>query len=77
MAKQGTIHSNYREIRVIMLDGTEFKTRAATRNDVLTLDIDPTKHPAWNQSISNYVDTKNKQVEGFNDRFQGMSFLNV
>ena len=77
MAKQGTIHPNYREVKVIMLDGTEFKTRAATKNDVLTLDIDPLKHPAWNLNVSNYVDDKNKEVKGFNDRFQGMSFLNI
>ena len=40
---------DYREITVVMTDGTGIKTRSVRGDagDTLKLDIDPTPHPAW------------------------------
>ena len=42
-------HPQYHMITVKMTDGTEFQTRSTwgKEGDTLTLDIDPTSHPAW------------------------------
>ena len=46
--KQG-IHPDYHTITVAMTDGTTFETRSTwgSEGDTLTLEIDPTSHPAW------------------------------
>lgn len=77
MPKPGTIHPNYHAIEVTMLDGTVFMTRSTMKGTSVKLEVDPTRHPAWNQDAGQYIDTKNKQVEGFNDRFQGLNFLDM
>src|SRR3546814_2642906 len=43
------IHPNYHMITVKMTDGTEYQTRSTwgSEGDVMTLEIDPTAHPAW------------------------------
>ncbi|MCL4147743.1 UNVERIFIED_CONTAM: hypothetical protein GTU68_025828 [Idotea baltica] len=43
------IHPDYHTIKVVMTDGTEYTTRSTygSEGDTLTLDIDPTSHPAW------------------------------
>ena len=42
-------HPDYHMITVKMTDGTEFQTRSTwgKEGDTLTLEIDPTSHPAW------------------------------
>ncbi|MBD3729452.1 MAG: 50S ribosomal protein L31 [Sphingomonadales bacterium] len=67
-------HPDYHTITVKMTDGTEFQTRSTwgSEGDTLTLDIDPTSHPAWtggNQRILN----EGGQVARFNKRFGGLS----
>ena len=43
------IHPDYHMITVKMTDGTEYQTRSTwgKEGDVMTLEIDPTAHPAW------------------------------
>ena len=43
------IHPAYHMITVKMTDGTEYQTRSTwgKEGDVMTLEIDPTAHPAW------------------------------
>lgn len=43
------IHPDYHFITVVMNDGTTYQTRSTygSEGDSLTLDIDPTTHPAW------------------------------
>ena len=43
------VHPDYHMIKVQMTDGTVFETRSTwgKEGDTLTLDIDPTSHPAW------------------------------
>ncbi|MBJ57063.1 MAG: 50S ribosomal protein L31 [Rickettsiales bacterium] len=43
------IHPEYHEIKVVMTDGSEFKTRSTfgKPGEILKLDVDPISHPAW------------------------------
>ena len=43
------IHPEYHEIKVVMTDGSEFKTRSTfgKPGETLKLDVDPISHPAW------------------------------
>lgn len=61
------IHPEYKEITVIMTDGTEFKTRSTYGGDEIRLDIDPKSHPAWT-GVQRLVDSGG-QVAKFNKRF--------
>lgn len=67
------IHPDYHEIKVIMTDGTEFRTRSTygKAGDTLKLDVDPTSHPAWTGGAQRLVDTGG-QVARFNKRFKGL-----
>ena len=43
------IHPDYHKITVQMTDGTTYQTRSTwgKEGDTMTLDIDPSVHPAW------------------------------
>ncbi len=43
------IHPEYHEIKVVMTDGSEFKTMSTfgKPGEILKLDVDPISHPAW------------------------------
>ena len=51
-------HPDYHPIKVVMTDGTEYVTRSTygAEGDTLTLDIDPTTHPAWTGGNQHLVD---------------------
>ncbi|NWG44921.1 MAG: 50S ribosomal protein L31 [Alphaproteobacteria bacterium] len=64
-------HPDYHWITVVMNDGTTFRTRSTygSDGDQLTLDIDPTTHPAWtggNQHVTN-----RGRAAKFRDKFKG------
>lgn len=65
------IHPDYHIIKVVMTDGTVFETRSTwgSEGDTMTLDIDPTSHPAWTGGGGKLVDTAG-QVAKFNRRFK-------
>lgn len=71
--KQG-IHPEYHTITVKMTDGTTYQTRSTwgKEGDVMTLEIDPTSHPAWTGGAAKLMDTGG-QVARFNKRFGGLS----
>ena len=56
MKKQG--HPDYHKIQVVMTDGTKYETHSTygTEGDTLTLDIDPTSHPAWTGGSQQILD---------------------
>ncbi len=66
------IHPNYHTIKVVMTDGTSFETRSTwgSEGDTMTLDVDPTSHPAWTGVGGRLVDSAG-QVAKFNRRFEG------
>jgi len=67
------IHPDYHFITVTMTDGTEYKTRSTygKEGDKLTLDIDPTTHPAWTGTQGNLLD-RGGRVSRFKERFKGL-----
>jgi len=67
------IHPDYHMIKVVMTDGTEYETRSTygTAGGQLTLDIDPTTHPAWTGGNQKLLDAGG-QVARFNKRFGGL-----
>lgn len=66
-------HPDYHTINVKMTDGTEFQTKSTwgKEGDTMTLDIDPTSHPAWTGG-QRQVD-QGGRVAQFNKRFGGLS----
>src|SRR5690606_5137718 len=67
------IHPDYHFITVTMTDGTTYKTRSTygKAGDTLTLDIDPTTHPAWTGGQGKLVD-RGGRVSRFKEKFKGI-----
>ena len=67
------IHPDYHFIKVQMTDGTVFETRSTwgKEGDTLTLEIDPTSHPAWTGGKQQLQE--GGRVAAFNKRFGGLS----
>jgi len=67
------IHPDYHEIKVVMTDGTSFKTRSTwgKPSDTLKLEIDPKSHPAWTGGKANIIDSEG-QVAKYEKRFKGL-----
>lgn len=66
-------HPDYHIINVKMTDGTEFQTRSTMGKEghALSLDIDPTSHPAWTGGRQQLQE--GGRVAAFNKRFGGLS----
>ncbi|MEC8287299.1 MAG: 50S ribosomal protein L31 [Pseudomonadota bacterium] len=71
MKKQG--HPDYHKIEVVMTDGTKYETYSTygADGDTLTLDIDPTSHPAWTGGSQQILD-RGGRVSKFNKKFEGL-----
>ncbi|MBL4838259.1 MAG: 50S ribosomal protein L31 [Kordiimonadaceae bacterium] len=67
------IHPDYHTINVVMTDGTTFETRSTwgSEGETMTLEIDPSSHPAWTGGKRSGVE--GGQVAGFKKRFGGFS----
>ncbi len=65
-----TEHPDYHFIRVVMTDGSEYKTRSTygKEGDTLNLDIDPLTHPAWTGGEQKMLD-RGGRVSRFTSRF--------
>jgi large subunit ribosomal protein L31 len=73
MKKLDDFHPDYHMIKVVMTDGTEFDTYSTygKPGDKLTLDIDPTTHPAWTGGDRQLVD-RGGRLSRFKKKFEGM-----
>ncbi|CAL7962931.1 large subunit ribosomal protein L31 [Alphaproteobacteria bacterium] len=71
--KKDTIHPNYRALKVIMTDGTEFMTKSTYHAETLKLDIDTLTHPAWTKEI-NFINQRAGEVARFNEKFGSIKF---
>ena len=69
------IHPKYHEINVVMTDGSTFKTRSTwgKEGDTMSLDIDPTAHPAWTGGGARLLDTGGR-VSKFKKKYEGLGF---
>jgi len=67
------IHPDYHIVDVKMTDGTVFqmKTTWGKEGDTLTLEIDPTVHPAWTGGSSRLLDTGGR-VSKFKNKYAGL-----
>lgn len=73
MKKDG--HPDYHFIDVKLLNGDVVKMRSTygSEGDTLTLDIDPTAHPAWTGGGTKLMDTGGR-VSKFKKKFEGFGF---
>lgn len=64
------IHPDYHEITVVMNDGSSFQTRSTFGEPgaKLTLEIDPTTHPAWTGGGQHLID-RGGRLTRFKKRF--------
>jgi len=69
------IHPDYHMINVKMTDGSEYQTRSTygKEGDTLSLDIDPTAHPAWTGGAQRLMDTGGR-VSKFKKKYEGLGF---
>ena len=67
------IHPDYHTIKVVMTNGDSFETRSTwgSEGDTLTLEIDPSSHPAWTGGTRSMIE--GGQVARFKKRFGGLS----
>jgi large subunit ribosomal protein L31 len=63
------IHPDYKEIKVIMSDGTEFTTRSTmnTKDGIYKSEVDSKNHPFYNENQS--FKKKAGQIDRFNKRY--------
>ena len=68
------IHPDYHTITIQMTDGSKYETRSTwgKEGDTMTLEIDPSAHPAWNGGTGRMLDAGG-QVARFNKRFGGLT----
>lgn len=66
-------HPDYHLITVAMTDGTTYQTRSTygSEGDTLTLDIDPTTHPAWTGGSQTLLD-RGGRVSRFKKKYDGL-----
>ncbi len=69
------IHPDYHFIDVKMTDGTIVQMRSTygKEGDTLSLDIDPTVHPAWTGGSSRLLDAGGR-VSKFKKKYEGLGF---
>ena len=66
------IHPDYHFVEIQLNDGTTYKTRTTygTPGQKVTLDIDPTTHPAWTGGQQQLMD-RGGRLTRFNKKFAG------
>lgn len=69
------IHPAYHFIEVKLTDGTTYRTRSTygKEGDVLSLDIDPSAHPAWTGGSAKLMDAGGR-VSKFKRKYEGLGF---
>jgi large subunit ribosomal protein L31 len=69
------IHPDYHMINVKLTDGTVFQTQSTwgKEGDQLSLDIDPSVHPAWTGGNAKLMDTGGR-VSKFKNKYAGLGF---
>jgi large subunit ribosomal protein L31 len=68
-------HPDYHLINVKMTDGTIFQMKSTwgAKGDQLSLDIDPTVHPAWTGGGGRLLDTGGRGSK-FKNKYAGLGF---
>ncbi len=69
------IHPDYHIVDVKLVDGTivQMKTTWGKEGDTMTLDIDPSVHPAWTGGSARLLDSGGR-VSKFKNKYAGLGF---
>lgn len=69
------IHPDYHMIEVKLTDGSTYQVRSTwgAEGDTLSLDIDPSVHPAWTGGNARLMDTGGR-VSKFKNKYAGLGF---
>ena len=69
------LHPDYHVINVKMTDGTivQMKSTYGSEGDQLSLDIDPSAHPAWTGGNAKLMDTGGRGAK-FKKKYEGLGF---
>lgn len=69
------IHPDYHLITVKMTDGSTYDVRSTwgKEGDTMSLDIDPSVHPAWTGGSAKLMDTGGR-VSKFKNKYAGLGF---
>lgn len=69
------IHPDYHFITVKMTDGSTYQLRSTwgKEGDTMSLDIDPSVHPAWTGGSAKLMDTGGR-VSKFKNKYAGLGF---
>ena len=69
------IHPDYHLINVKLTDGSVVQMRSTWGNEgeTLSLDIDPTAHPAWTGGCQRLLD-QGGRVSKFKKKYEGLGF---
>lgn len=69
------IHPDYHTITVKLTDGSTYQTRSTwgKEGETLSLDIDPSSHPAWTGGSARLMDTGGR-VSRFKNKYAGLGF---
>ncbi|MGG7643303.1 50S ribosomal protein L31 [Rhodovulum sp. YNF3179] len=69
------IHPDYHFVDVKLTDGTTVQMRSTygAEGDTITLDIDPSAHPAWTGGGHRLMDTGGR-VSRFKKKYEGFGF---
>jgi len=69
------IHPDYHMIKVKLTNGeiVEMRSTYGSEGDTLTLDVDPSVHPAWTGGGTHLMDTGGR-VSRFRDKYKGFGF---
>lgn len=62
---------DYHNITVVLNDGSQFQTKSVygQEGSIIKPEVDPTNHPAWRKEGGIAMNSKNKQLEKFNNKF--------
>jgi large subunit ribosomal protein L31 len=69
------LHPDYHVVDVKLTDGTvvQMKTCWGSEGDTMTLDIDPSSHPAWTGGSTRLRD-QGGRVSKFKKKYEGLGF---
>ncbi len=69
------IHPDYHTIKVKLTSGeiVEMRSTYGSDGDTLTLDVDPSVHPAWTGGGTHLMDTGGR-VSRFRNKYKGFGF---
>ena len=65
------VHPKQHVVTVKMTDKSQFEilTTWGKEGDVLTLDVDPKNHPAWQDKAQNFINANDERVTKFKKKF--------